>query len=222
MSNNAPKERRFWIARKLFVLTYRLITRIEVIGQENFNIEGPCIIVANHLSVFDPPLALILFPRRAWGFAADKYRKHPLFSPILNLIDVIYIKRGEVDRQALRAALKVLRRGDALGVAPEGTRSENAQLQRGKEGAAYLASRTNATIVPVAITGTENIIANLKRLRRTPVQVVVGEPFRLLPVDGQTKGEQLALHTDLIMCRIAALLPESYRGYYRQRCAPDA
>jgi 1-acyl-sn-glycerol-3-phosphate acyltransferase len=221
MSNDAPKDRRFWIVRKIFALIYHFIVRIEIVGQDHFHVDGPCIVVANHLSVFDPPLALILFPRRAWGFAAEKYRRHPLFSPILNLIDVIYIKRGEVDRQALRAALKVLRRGDALGVAPEGTRSEIGQLQRGKEGVAYLASRSNATIVPAAITGTENVIANLKRLRRTPVRLVVGEPFKLPPAGGGSARQQLAAYTDLIMCRIAALLPESYRGYYRHRCAPD-
>jgi len=153
--------------------------------------------------------------------AAEKYRRHPLFGPILHLTGVIFVRRGTVDRRALGAALKVLRSGGVVVLAPEGTRSKTGQLQQAKEGAAYLASRTDPTIVPVAITGTEKMVDALKRLRRERVRVVIGEPFRLPPAGGPVKGPQLAAYTDLIMCRMAALLPESYRGFYRGRCASD-
>ncbi|MFZ5918616.1 MAG: lysophospholipid acyltransferase family protein [Chloroflexota bacterium] len=213
---------RYRTMRRIFAWVYRLLMRIEVTGLENFEVAGPCLVVVNHLSVFDPPLLQILYPRRAVAFAADKYRRHPVFSPIMGLIgNVIYIRRGEIDRQALRAALEVLRAGGTMGLAPEGTRSKIGQLQRAREGAAYLASRTDATIVPVGISGTETVLSNLKRLRRSRVRAVVGQPFKLPPVDGPVKGAQLAANTDRIMCRIAALLPESYRGYYRHRCASD-
>ena len=219
--NNGERDIRYLILKKVFSFIYHLLARIEVIGQENFYVDGPCLVVVNHLSVFDPPLLLLLFPRRAWSFAAEKYHHHPLFGPILHLIGVIFVKRGEVDREALRAALKVLREGGAVGLAPEGTRSKTGQLQEAKSGAAYLASRTDATIVPVGVTGTESMVSNLKRLRRGRLKIVVGEPFKLPPSQGRVKGPQLAVYTELIMCRIAALLPESYRGYYRDRCAPD-
>ena len=126
-----------------------------------------------------------------------------------------------MDRHALRAALKVLKEGGAVGLAPEGTRSKVGQLQQAKDGAAYLASRTGATIVLAAVTGTENMLSDLKRLRRGRIKVVIGEPFKLPSFQGVARGSLLATYTELIMCRLAALLPESYRGYYRHRCAPD-
>lgn len=217
----AKGDRFYWVIRAIFRFLYRFLARIEVVGRENFDVGGPCLVVVNHLSVFDPPLLLIIFPKRARALAAAKYRRHLLFGPLVHAAGAIFVRRGEVDRQALRAALKVLREGGYLGMAPEGTRSKTGQLQPAKEGAAYLASRTGATIVPVAVTGTEKMVGALKRLRRERVRVVVGEPFKLPPADGPVKGAQLAVYTDLIMCRLAALLPESYRGFYRHRCAAD-
>jgi 1-acyl-sn-glycerol-3-phosphate acyltransferase len=219
--NDRKRDRGYWIMQKIFGLFYRGLAQVEVVGRENLTIEGPCLAVANHLSVFDPPLMLSLYPRRAWALAAEKYRCHRLFGPVLHFIGVIFVRRGEVDRRALRAALKVLREGGVVALAPEGTRSKTGQLQQAKEGAAFLASRTDTTIVPVGITGTEKMLSALKRLRRQRVRVVVGEPFKLPHASGPVKGPQLAAYTDLIMCRLAALLPESYRGYYRDRCAPD-
>lgn len=221
MAPTTGRDRGYWIMRAIFGFLLRVVTRIEVIGRENLDVDGPCLVAANHLSVFDPPLLLTLLPRRGWGLAAEKYRRHPLFGPVLHLIGVIYVRRGEIDRRALWAALKVLREGGILGLAPEGTRSKIGQLQQAKDGAAYLASRTDATIVPVVVTGTEKVLCALKRLHRGQVRIVIGEPFKLPPTDGPVKSPQLTAYTDLIMCRLASLLPESYRGFYRDRCAPD-
>ena len=80
-------------------------------------------------------------------------------------------------------------------------------------GAAYLAARADVPIVPVGITGTEQIKRNLLRLRRTDVRIVIGKPFRL-PNSGRVRGQKLHEYTDLIMQRIAELLPEEYRGVY--------
>jgi len=215
------KDRGYWIVRATFDWIYRLVARVQVVGRENLEVDGSCLVVVNHFSVFDPPLLGTLLPRRSWAMAAEKYRRHPLFGPILHLTGVIFVRRGTVDRRALGAALKVLRSSGVVVLAPEGTRSKTGQLQQAKEGAAYLASRTDPTIVPVAITGTEKMIEALKHLRRERVRVVVGEPFRLPPAGGPVKGPQLTAYTDLIMCRMAALLPESYRGFYRDRCASD-
>lgn len=211
-------DRGYWMVRNFFAFVYRILMRIEVVGRENLEVEGPCLVLLNHLSVFDPPLVGLLLPRRGWALAAEKYRRHPLFGPVMRFVGVIFVRRGEMDRRALRAALKVLREGGLVAMAPEGTRSKTGQLQQAKEGAAYLASRTDATIVPIAIAGTEKVVRSLKRLRRGRVRVVIGEPFKLPPSDGPVKGPQLAAYTDLIMCRLATLLPESYQGFYRDRC----
>lgn len=221
MDRTAGQDRFLWIARTVFDLFFHVMARVEVIGRENLEVDGSCLVVMNHLSVFDPVLLLTLLPRNGWALAAEKYRRYPILGPFLHGLGAIFVRRGEVDRRALRAALKVLREGGLMGLAPEGTRSKTGQLQQAKDGAAYLASRTGATIVPVAIIGTEKMSSALKRLRRGRVRIVVGEPFKLPSANGPAKGPQLAAYTDLIMRRLAALLPEPYQGFYRNRCFPE-
>jgi 1-acyl-sn-glycerol-3-phosphate acyltransferase len=203
------------IVRIIISLIYKLLARIEIVGSENVPQEGPYIVICNHLGSFDPPLLLIALPVRMTVLAADKYQDHPLFGPFLSSMGAIYVRRGEVDRQALRACLNVLRGGGILGMAPEGTRSLTGALQEGRTGTAYLASRAGVPILPVAITGTEKMAANLKRLRRGQMKAVIGEAFTLPATEGKAKGKQLKECTELIMCRLADMLPEEYRGVYR-------
>lgn len=191
-----------------------LFTRREYVGLENIPSDPPYILVTNHLAVFDSPVVLALCPHTARAFAAAKHKKNPFFAPLMTVMGSVWVRRGEVDRKALQGALDVLKRGEVLGVAPEGTRARGPYaLQKGKIGAAYLATRADVPIVPLGITGTEKIKRNLPRLRRTQVRVVVGEPFRL-PNSGRVRNPELREYTDLIMHRIAELLPEEYRGVY--------
>jgi len=199
-----------WLCRVVF----GLVTRREVIGTEHFPACPPYILATNHLSVLDLPLLLITCPHTIRAFAADKHKRNPFYAVLLEMMGSIWVRRGEVDRLALRQALALLQRGDeVLGIAPEGTRSRQIALQPGKTGTAYLATRANVPIVPVGIAGSEQIQRNLLRLRRTPVRIAIGEPIRL-PAGERARGPQLDEYTDLIMHRIAALLPEGYRGAY--------
>lgn len=202
------------LVRFVMKVMLRLAARLEFVGLEHIPAEPPYLLVTNHLSSFDPPLLLNVCPHTIRAFAASKYKYNPFYAPLMWAMGSIWVRRGEVDRQALRQALDLLERGEVLGMAPEGTRSrETHSLQKGKTGAAYIASRTNLPIVPVGVSGTEQIMPNLRRLRRTPVRVVVGEPFHL-PESGRVRGQKLDEYTDLIMRRIADLLPEAYRGVY--------
>jgi 1-acyl-sn-glycerol-3-phosphate acyltransferase len=195
------------------VLLYLLVRR-EYVGLENFPAEPPYILVTNHLSVFDTPLLLTACPHTIRALAAAKHRRNPVYGPLIAIMGSIWVQRGEVDRRALREALDVLKRGGALGMAPEGTRARGTYaLQEGKTGPAYLATRADVPLVPVGLIGTEQIKDNLPRLRRTPVRIVVGKPFRL-PESGRVRGQKLHEYTDLIMRHIAELLPEEYRGVY--------
>ncbi|HID62713.1 MAG TPA: 1-acyl-sn-glycerol-3-phosphate acyltransferase [Anaerolineae bacterium] len=203
------------IVKMIISLIFRLLARIEIVGVENVPQEGPYIVICNHLSRFDPPLLLIALPARMTVLAANKYRDHPLFGPFLSSMGAIYVRRGEVDRQALRACLNALKGGGIIGMAPEGTRSSTGALQEGRTGVAYLASRAGVPILPVAITGTEKIPASLKRFRRGQVKVVIGETFTLPVTERKARGKQLKEFTELIMRRLADLLPEEYRGVYR-------
>jgi len=192
-----------------------LLVRLERRGEENFSLDPPYILATNHLSIFDSPVLLVTCPHTVRAFAAAKHRSNPIYAPLLAMMGSIWVRRGEVDRTALREALEVLDKGEVLGMAPEGTRARDEYaLQEGKTGPAYLATRADVPIVPVGIAGTEKIKDNLPRLRRTDVRVTVGEPFRL-PRSGRVRSQELREYTETIMRRIAALLPEEYRGVYR-------
>jgi 1-acyl-sn-glycerol-3-phosphate acyltransferase len=190
------------------------MTRREYVGLENIPADPPYILVSNHLAIFDSPVVLAICPHTARAFAAAKHQSNPFFAFLLNMMGSIWVRRGEVDRRALQQALDVLKRGEVLGVAPEGTRARGPYaLQEGKIGAAYLATRANVPIVPLGITGTEKIKHDLPRLRRANVRIAVGKPFRL-PNSGRVRNQELREYTELIMHRIAELLPEKYRGVY--------
>ena len=187
--------------------------RYTVTGKENLPASGPYLVVTNHLSVFDAPLVFANVTGRAVMFGADKWRRMPGVRQLLEAVGVIWVTRGEADTDAMKGALRVLKSGRILGVAPEGTRSPTGALIQGKPGAAYLADRARVPLVPMAITGTENISPNWKRLRRPNVYCHIGQPF-WLPPDGRAKGPRLDQFTDQIMCTIAAMLPAKYRGVY--------
>jgi len=204
----------YHIMRAIAIVVAKVTTRAEVIGRENIPSSPPYLLVTNHLSAFDIPLLSSVFPHAIRALAAIEHRSNPLFAPILAASGAIWVRRGEVDRHALRESLAVLERGEVLGVAPEGTRAgESHALQEGKAGAAYVATRADVRIVPVGIAGTEKIKSGLLRLSRPKVRVAVGEPFRL-PESGHVRSEKLRAYTDIIMRRIAVLLPEKYRGVY--------
>jgi 1-acyl-sn-glycerol-3-phosphate acyltransferase len=147
-------------------------------------------------------------------FAGHTWRIHPIFGPLLSSMGAIWVRRGEVDRRALKEASQFLEQGGALSLAIEGTRSRTGGLQRGKTGAAYLALRYDVLILPVVVTGTEQLFRNLLRLRRTHVRTVIGPPFRLPPPNGRLRSQDLDAYTDQIMLTLARLLPERYRGVY--------
>jgi 1-acyl-sn-glycerol-3-phosphate acyltransferase len=129
----------------------------------------------------------------------------------------IFVARGEADREALGKALAVLRAGQSLTVAPEGTRRRTGGLLPGKNGPVYLASRGPAPIVPVVVWGQETAMGTLRRLRRPDVHVRIGPPISLPPEAGRARSEALSEYTDELMLEMARMLPPAYRGYYRDR-----
>lgn len=199
----------------IFDLLSRLLVRRQIEGFENLPESGPYILAINHLSYFDLPFVFgLLGGEDVTGWAAEKYARHPLFGPILRMGGGIFIDRGEVDRSALSAAEAWLNKGKIFGMAPEGTRSRDHQLQRGKTGVAYLSQTTGAPIVPIGIHGTEDTIHCWLRFRRPTFYMHIGAPFTLPPLDPNHRMASLRRDTDEIMCRIAALLPPEYRGMY--------
>ncbi|MBI4769511.1 MAG: 1-acyl-sn-glycerol-3-phosphate acyltransferase [Chloroflexi bacterium] len=205
------------LVRVVLRALFRLTCRLEVHGVEILPHSGPYIFVVNHLHLFDAPLIFALLEdRHAMGFIGSTHRRNPIIRWIVQPAGVIWLHRGEPDRAALTAALEALRRGLILGVAPEGTRSKTGGLQPGKEGVAFLASRACVPVYPVGLVNTAQVVPGWKRLRRPRVSVRVGEPFDLAAIEITDRTQRLAVWTDEIMCRIAALLPPEYRGVYAE------
>lgn len=206
---------RYRLLHWFFTLLVRTLSRTRAEGLENVPGSGPYLLVSNHMSMADLPVSYIyLGGPHITGWAAGKWRRHPLFSPILRLGGGIFIERGEVDRSALEAALAWLRAGKAFGLSPEGTRSKVGALIQAKTGAAYLADAADAPLLPIGLIGTDRALHSLLRLRRPEIIVRVGQPFRLPPLERDNRSLSLRRNTDEIMCRIAALLPPRYWGYY--------
>ncbi len=201
--------------RWIFNLLSGFLAHREVEGLDNLPESGPYILALNHLSYFDLPFVFgLIGGENVTGWAAEKYARHPIFGPILRMGSGIFIDRGVVDRSALSAAEDWLSQGKIFGMAPEGTRSKDTQLQRGKTGVAYLSHLTGTPIVPIGLFGTEDTIRCWLRLRRPTFHMRIGEPFTLPPLDPKNRTASLRRDTDEIMCRIAALLPPEYRGVY--------
>jgi 1-acyl-sn-glycerol-3-phosphate acyltransferase len=122
------------------------------------------------------------------------------------------VHRGQPDRRAISAVLEAFHQGRRVLLAPEGRESLTGALEAGTEGAAFLALKANMPVVPITLTGTEHIYSNLKRLRRTPVTLTVGEPFVLTrQASGPDRFKQA---TCQIMETLARQLPGPYRGAY--------
>jgi 1-acyl-sn-glycerol-3-phosphate acyltransferase len=177
--------------------------------------QGPLILVANHVNFADVPIFYThLIPRSVTGFAKIENWNNPALGFLFSLGGAIPIRRGAVDRTAIGGALEVLRSGRILAVAPEGTRSGDGRLQKGRTGVSVLALDSGAPVIPVAYFGGEKFWRNILRLRRTDFYFRVGAPFHVRVEASRLTREVREQITTEIMYRIAALLPPEYRGYY--------
>lgn len=173
---------------------------------------GPFILAANHLSLIDPPLLSASLPlkRRIIFMAKEEIFRSPLAGLLARGVDAVPVRRGEADRAALRQAVALLQRGQVLGMFPEGTRSRGRGLGLGHPGTALIAHHGGVPIVPVAITGSEDIRGLGFLWQRPQITVTLGSAFTLPPLDGLVNAAYLTSSTKHIMERIAALLPPQY------------
>jgi 1-acyl-sn-glycerol-3-phosphate acyltransferase len=195
-------------------IAFKLLLNLEVVGLENVPLEGPLILMINHTHMIDPAMAGGVMPREIVAMSKIESFRDPILGIIVRLYGAFPVRRGEVDLRATRRALEVLHNGQVLLMAPEGTRSEERRLQPGYDGMTFIALRTNAPILPMAITGTSDFGSNLKRLRRTDVKIVIGKPFRFRPSAEKVRRDVLHQMTEEAMYQLAAILPPEYRGVY--------
>ena len=201
----------FWtmFTRVLFTTA----TRLTVTGAEGVPPWGPLIVVSNHMNLTEPPLIATCVGRRVRFAAKVELYRHWLFGFFVRGYGAVPIFRGGASKEGMQGLLDLLARDQVVGMFPEGTRSQGS-LGRAKPGAALVAMRSGAPILPVAITGTERIRGPWSFFTRPRVTVSIGQPFTLPVLEGSVGRAQLTTLSDMVMERVAALLPPSYRGAY--------
>ena len=202
--------------------------RRRISGQEQTPREGGLLIVSNHLGLLDPLAIGTRLPRRLYIVAKVEMFSWPIIGWLARKADVIPIRRGQSDREALRRVLDHLEAGHAVMLFPEGTYPkayEPRGMLKAQPGTALLALRSGATILPVGISGAE-MVWSLRHAPwswfwRWPVTVKVGAPYRPEAPRGASQKQALALATDEMMRHIAALVPDEYQGHYRDNLSPN-
>jgi len=196
----------------------RMITRavlrwwfgFRVDGREHEPAMGPVIVVSNHRSDLDPLVVGSALRRRVTFMAKQELFRVPGVRWWISACGAFPVRRGEADRQALRTALKILADGGVLVMFPEGTRAFGRELRPPEPGAALLALRTGAALLPVAITGTDEVLPRgAHRLRRGTIRVRIGEHIPVAGVDGngaKAGREEINLLGRRYMSALAALL----------------
>jgi 1-acyl-sn-glycerol-3-phosphate acyltransferase len=188
----------------------RLLLRLTVRGAENVPAKGALLLTMNHLGGADPLLALGFCPRHVVAVGKAEALRWPLMGWVLRAYGMVPIRRGQPDRAALSTLLARLAAGEVVLIAPEGRESRTGALEAGQAGAAFLAQRSGAVLLPVAITGTAwaALLPTWRRAKRPCVTLTFGQPYQLsgaLPRSAASES---------IMRHIATLLPAAYRGVY--------
>ncbi|UUZ94403.1 1-acyl-sn-glycerol-3-phosphate acyltransferase [Paenibacillus sp. P25] len=181
--------------RFLFRIFFGILFRLKAEGQENIPKEGAVILCANHTSNLDPPVLGTPLRRMVHYMAKAELFELPVLGTILPKIGAFPVKRGGVSKESIRLSLQLLQEGNMLGIFPEGSRSNAGGM--GKKGAASLALKSGATVIPVAIVGGYKLFRQVKVIYGPPVDL---SEFK----DAGSEGLEQA--TDKIMTTIRAMV----------------
>ena len=195
-----------------------MLARLRIEGSENVPDSGPLLVVANHFHFVDPVAVIRVMPWPLEFIGGSRMPNAPTgVKWLASLWGTHRVRRAGSSRQALKAAESVLKTGGILGIFPEGG-SWATVLRPARPGAAYLAVRTGATILPVGIDGLTELFTSFLRLRRARVTVRIGEPFG--PFEPVTAGragrEEIDRIGETIMHKIAELIPAERHGVFSE------
>jgi len=205
------------VLRFLIRILLKLIARFEIRGKENIPLTGGMVIASNHIGILDIIMVYFVIDRTDLFIpVAEKWEKIGWIKWLGEQLNFLFVDRYNPDLKALRKMIALMEEGKCLVIAPEGTRSRVGSLIEGKPGVAYLAARSGFPVIPVAITGTEDevVLANVKHFTKSNITLTGGKQFSVPPLPKANRDVALQKSTDEIMCQIAALLPEKYRGVY--------
>ena len=199
---------------------FRIIFKVDTTPLEKVPLQGPAIMITNHVSTLEGPfLYVFMQPRSLVALAKKELWDNRLTRFAMNLWGSIPVDRENMGRQTMEQCFSVIDEGNILAIAPEGTRSNDGNLQQGKAGVAFIAHKKQVPMFPIATLGFENFSKNIRRLKRTPITLIVGEPFELVQKEGRLDAQAREQLIDEIMLRIAMLMPPSQWGYYAGRKA---
>jgi 1-acyl-sn-glycerol-3-phosphate acyltransferase len=214
----------YTVSKATIAPVLRALWRPDTSGFENLPATGPVIMASNHLSVVDSFVIPINAGRPIYFLAKNEYFRNPIMRSVMLGLNQIPVDRsgGRDSLMAIDAALPVLHDGHVLGIFPEGTRSPDGKLHRGRPGVAKLALDSGAAVVPVGLIGTEKIQAigaRLPRLGKVPgVEVRVGKPMDLTPWrDRPVDSRLLREMTAALMAEIQKLTGQEYVPRYARR-----
>jgi len=212
------------LSRVLIAPLARLIFRPRVLGRSNVPKSGPVIIASNHLSFADSVVITLVAPRSVSFLAKASYFtgtgvKGAMTRALFTGVGAVPVVRGAgaAAQAALESGLEVLKRGDAFSIYPEGTRSLDGRLYKGRTGVAWLALTSGAPVVPVALTGTQNLQpVGSSRPRLAKVTVEFGAPLDLGRHGPAESGRARREATDEIMAAIHAMSGQELAGVYNE------
>ena len=213
-----------FLARAFLGPIARVVWRPTIIGRANMPAEGPVVVASNHLSFIDS-IVISLLARRPVSFLAKeeyftgKGVKGAISRGFFSGVGAIPVKRGagQAAQDALDAGLAKLQAGQAFSIYPEGTRSRDGRLYRGKTGVAWLALTAGAPVVPVALTGTQNLQpVGSKRVRLARVTIEFGEPMDISAFGPAASGRARRHATDAIMAHIQSMSGQEYVDQYNE------
>lgn len=207
---------RIWLRAGIRAL-FNLLGRVKISGVENVPLGQPYVIAINHISIFDPPLAVSFWPEEPEVIGASDVFQKKGQGTVLSLYGVIPVHRGEYDRVLLEKILAVLKSGRPLVIAPEGGRSHEPAMRRAMPGVGYIIEHAQAPVVPVGLVGTfDDFWERAMRREKPPLEIRIGRPIRFSPITekGAERREARQRNADLVMRHIAGLLPEEYHGVY--------
>jgi 1-acyl-sn-glycerol-3-phosphate acyltransferase len=199
---NPKKTPLYYLAAILISSAARLWFRPSVEGAENIPLQGPVLIAPIHRSNADFAFTLFISPRKVFFMAKDGLYHHPLFGKILIRLGAFPVNRDAADRESMRLAEEVLRRGQALVLFPEGTRKFGPNVEPLHDGAMFIAARTGAIVVPVGISGSDRALPQgAKFPRYTKIHIVVGPP--ITPPQGEGRVARSAISAKTEELRVA-------------------
>lgn len=191
----------YYLAR--FILRFLLYLRQwQIEGLRNLSYSQGLIVVSNHTSYWDPVIVGCALNRPVHYMAKAELFKNPLLALLFRTLKAFPVERGKSDRKAIRHAVNLLAEGNVLGIFPEGTRSTSGELQKAHLGAAMLAFKGNASIIPVGISGARGLLNKPK--------VVIGDPITLPQyAGGKPSREQLIDFSEQVMSIVAELMAKA-------------